>query len=276
MKLTWQDISESEVLTLAAAQKGQTKISPVHAGGFRKTSISVPAGERLELPTFTPLSGFSLIEINVLRDAELAFSLLQNDAALTGSITWIRVTLEERAALNSAVAILGGVASTLVLETELKGEGSHLMEQTIFFADGKETFDIFSNAQLFGKSCVAEVDSRGILAGAAQVRFDGNIRITQTAKGARARLNEHTLLLSNEAKMNAIPGLNIETNDVFANHAASMTRVDEEQLFYAAARGVSEKEATRAIAEGFLRKLYADFGSEREIEKSITQKLAFV
>lgn len=225
---------------------------------------------------FTPVPGFSLIEINVLRDAGLAFSLLQNDAALTGSITWIRVTLEERAALNSAVAILGGVASTLVLETQLKGEGSRLCERTIFFGNENESFDIFSNTELSAPNTSAEVDSRGILAGAAQVRFDGNIRITQAAKGARARLNEHTLLLSSEAKMSAIPGLQIETNDVFANHAASMTRVDEEQLFYAAARGVSEKEATRAIAEGFLRKLYGDFSCEREIEKSITQKLAFV
>lgn len=112
----------------------------------------------------------------------------------------------------------------------------------------------------FGTS---RIFSRGILKDTAKGRYDGNIKIAQSAKKTDAFLEEKTLLLSAGAKSEAIPALEIGTNDVKAAHSASCTRVDDNQLFYAASRGIPEDEAIRLIAEGFLGSLLMKLPDEK-------------
>lgn len=189
------------------------------------------------------------------------------------SMTMIRIFLEREANLESFFAMIGGATSSLFIETHLEGDQSQLCEKTIFFGNGDQIFNMFSNTLMKGKHTQAIVESKGILTDRAQARFDGNIHIFESAKQSNARLNEHTLLLSPEAKMNAIPGLKIDTNDVIATHSASMTRIDDEQLFYASSRGIEEREAVRLIAEGFLAGVYSDLPEAKTIHPFIQEKI---
>lgn len=188
----------------------------------------------------------------------------------------IRIFLESGASLESFYSVIGGKNAKFMVETHLNGDGARLEEKTIFFGNGDQYFEMVSATLMKGKNTEALVQSKGILADQARARFDGMIHIFQAARGACARLNEHTLLLSSEAKMNAIPGLKIETNEVAATHAASMTRVDDEQLFYTGSRGVDEREATRLIAEGFLAGAYRDLPEMEIIYPLIREKICLL
>ena len=77
------------------------------------------------------------------------------------------------------------------------------------------------------------------------------IRITKDAKNSRAYLAEHGMILGKEARADAIPGLEIETNEVKATHSASVAQINDEQIFYLMSRGMSEDEAKKLIIVGF-------------------------
>lgn len=84
-------------------------------------------------------------------------------------------------------------------------------------------------------------------------RVRGNVVVEEKAKNTESFLEERILLLSDKAKAEAIPDLEIKNNQVKCSHAATVGRIDEEQVFYLNSRGVGETEAKKMIAEGFLK-----------------------
>src|SRR3989304_5262475 len=96
-----------------------------------------------------------------------------------------------------------------------------------------------------------KVLSKGVMKDGSKSIFKGMIRIAKDAKNSQSYLGEHSLLLSKEAKSDAIPGLEIETNDVKATHAASVSQIDDEKIFYLMARGLDKDEAKKLIITGF-------------------------
>lgn len=238
----------------------------------QKETLIIPKGEKRN-HSIPVKSGASELEITLEPNSELHLAYIQNGPILGENAKTIRIVLKEGAALHSFFAMLGCARASLKLETHLEGRGSCVTERTLYFGSGEQVFEMTSNTILHAPDTRAEIISKGILSERAKARFDGNIHIQQTAKQAQANLIEHTLLLSREARMNAIPGLKIDTNDVLATHSASMTRVDDEQLFYCKSRGIPEEEAVRLIAEGFLAGLYNKYPLKQNIYQLIQKKL---
>lgn len=238
-----------------------------------KSIIIVQEGETLELPTLHAKPGISVVEIHLKPSSKLRLAYIQNANAGSHSMMTIKISMEREAVCETFAAMIGGTSSSLFMKTSLIGDGASLRERTLYFGYENQIFDMFSITTLEGVGTRAEIESKGILTGSAQARFDGNIHIQQTAKRANARLVEHTLLLSPLAKMNAIPGLKIDTNDVMATHSTSITRIDDEQLFYAGSRGIPEHKAIKLIAEGFLASLYNDPPFVENVDQLIQEKL---
>lgn len=93
---------------------------------------------------------------------------------------------------------------------------------------------------------------RGILTDKSKVKFSGLTRIEHGAKGTDAWLECRLLLLSDQAKGQAIPSLEILENDIKAGHASTAGKISELEMFYLRSRGFSETMARKMIAEGFL------------------------
>jgi len=88
------------------------------------------------------------------------------------------------------------------------------------------------------------------------------IKIGRKAKGASSYLACHGMLLGPDAKANAIPSLEIETNDVKATHAASVSPIDEDKIFYLESRGMDKESAKRMVTLGFFDPLIRSVTSE--------------
>ena len=99
---------------------------------------------------------------------------------------------------------------------------------------------------------LAKTELRGVVADSAFLSFWGKIKIDPNCPGANSFLTERILLLSPEARAEAVPELEILTDDVKCSHAASISSIPEEQLFYLMSRGVSRKEAEKLLVTGFL------------------------
>jgi Fe-S cluster assembly protein SufD len=76
--------------------------------------------------------------------------------------------------------------------------------------------------------------------------------VEENAQHTDAYQTNRNLLLSNEAEADSLPGLEILANEVKCSHGATTSRIDPQELFYLRSRGITEKEAEKLIAVGFL------------------------
>jgi len=93
---------------------------------------------------------------------------------------------------------------------------------------------------------------KGVAEGKAHCKCDGMIEIGADGTGTDTYLTQDVLMLHPTANVDAVPALNINTNDVKASHSATVSRVSPEDLYYFGARGITKKEAQKMYVLGFL------------------------
>ena len=92
---------------------------------------------------------------------------------------------------------------------------------------------------------------RNVIRDSARSVFYGMIRVEPDAQGTDAYQSNNNLMLSDTARADTIPGLEIVANDVRCSHGATVGQMDPEQVFYLQARGLPRREAERLIVHGF-------------------------
>jgi Fe-S cluster assembly scaffold protein SufB len=137
----------------------------------------------------------------------------------------------------------------------MTGRGASSENVEVVFGAGTQRFDAVSNITHIGENTSGHAISKGVVKDKARSLFKGMIRIEKSAKNSRAYLAEHGMILGKDAMADAIPGLEIETNEVKATHSASVSQINDEQIFYLMARGLSEDEAKKLIIVGFFEPL---------------------
>lgn len=145
---------------------------------------------------------------------------------------------------------IGGKYSVNYMELFLNGEGSEGEDNQIFFGRKEQFYSLYSKLMHSVGSSVGNVLVKGALKDKARSHFDGLIKIFPKAQKSNAYLQEHTLLLNPGTKSDAIPGLEISSNDVRCTHSATVSEVDSEKLFYLKSRGIEENEAKKLIVLG--------------------------
>lgn len=135
---------------------------------------------------------------------------------------------------------------------ELVGEGAEA--QIVGAFEGKGRSDITIDIEVRHKAAhtTANTHIRGVLWDRARARITGTIKVYPGAQQTNSFLTEKVLLLGEEARAEAVPNLEIEANDVKCSHAATVGKIDEEQLFYLQTRGLPRQAAERVLVEGFL------------------------
>ena len=96
---------------------------------------------------------------------------------------------------------------------------------------------------------------KGVAANGARVTVDGMVKIGKDARKTDSFLEMRLLLLDKQSSAVAEPKLEIENNDVRASHAATVGKIDEDQLFYLSSRCIDEPDAEKIIVEGFLKEV---------------------
>jgi Fe-S cluster assembly protein SufB len=161
----------------------------------------------------------------------------------------VSIGADSRASVSS-LALGSGILRSR-MNFYLNGRGATAEGFEIFFTDEKQRYDFESNLLHNSPDTTGSTQARGVLKGESQSIFKGMIRIANNAKNSRAYLAHHAMLLERTAKSDGIPGLEILTNEVKATHSASVAQIDDEQLFYLMARGLSADEAKKMVVLGF-------------------------
>jgi Fe-S cluster assembly protein SufB/Fe-S cluster assembly protein SufD len=194
----------------------------------------------------------AVIEIYAKESSEASFVNMQNFDHNVTSITNKKALVERDAKVNWMIGRLGSSTNKTKRDTMLVGEGASVSDTEIFLGNRNQHFDITSNIHHKVPNTKGNVLVKGVLRDSARSVSQGMIKIDKNAQKTDSFLAEHTMLLDPEARSDAIPGLEIEANDVRATHSASVSQIDEEQVFYLKCRGVDEDEAKKLIVLGFL------------------------
>ncbi len=135
---------------------------------------------------------------------------------------------------------------------ELIGPGADVEIGGAFLAENEEKIDVTVIIHHKAPHTRANTTLRGVGRDKARVRFVGRIIIDEDCGDSNSFLTERILLLSDSASAEAIPDLEIKTDDVKCSHAASVSRIPEEHIFYLMSRGISRNAAEEMVVEGFL------------------------
>lgn len=136
--------------------------------------------------------------------------------------------------------------------TLLVGNGSSGHSKTVVVGTGDQTENFTTKVVHFGQNTKGYILKHGVVKDHSTVIFNGIGKIEHGASKADAEQESRLLMLSENARGDANPYLLIDEDDVMAGHAASVGRVDPEQLYYLMSRGITQPEAERLIIHGFL------------------------
>jgi Fe-S cluster assembly protein SufD len=173
----------------------------------------------------------------------------------------------------------GSKSGHVLMSTRLIGEGANARVTGAYAAHGRQHIDFDTTQEHAAPNTTSDLAFRGVLAGRASAVWKGNIIVDPGAQKTDAFQESRNLLLSKRAHADAIPGLEIQANDVRCTHAAAVAQVDPEQLFYLRSRGLPEPEAKQLVIEGFLAALVERFesGPVREtLAEALERRLALV
>jgi len=121
----------------------------------------------------------------------------------------------------------------------------------VFFGEGEQHFDMGITMLHEGEHTASDMLTKGVLKDKGRMVYRGLTDIEHGARFASGFQRENTMLLSEEARSDAIPGLEIDETEVQAGHAATVGQIDRNHLFYLMSRGLPRAEAMRLIVEGF-------------------------
>jgi len=175
------------------------------------------------------------------------------------------------------VALLGGASVTDQVISDHIGQGANSEIAALFFPVAREVVQLTTEVQHNVPHTASQTVVRSIAAGRGRGRYFGNIRIAPHAHGSEASLRDDTLLIGKDAKIDAIPALEIAANDVKAFHGATVGAIDEEHIFYLMSRGIERDAAEKLIALGFFEPAVARFpgeGLRAELRTLLEEKLA--
>jgi Fe-S cluster assembly protein SufD len=180
------------------------------------------------------------------------------------------------ASLQSLVVTLGGRFSRSVVETAIRGEHGSVEMLGLYFAERGQHFDFRTLQDHVAPACMSDLLYKGALRDHSHTVYSGLIRVNEGAAKTDAYQANRNLVLSDEAKADSKPELEILNNDVRCTHGSTVGQIDDEQLFYLQARGINRHEAERLIVKGFFEDV-VDRLSNAEVkallEDAIEQKI---
>jgi Fe-S cluster assembly scaffold protein SufB len=203
---------------------------------------------------------FELMESHIMPNAQCEIVTLQSMDYDTNSFSNRKAYVERDAKMSWSLALFGSQLSRYKVDSIMQGTGALAEDVEIIFGIGNQSFDITSNLIHVAPHTKGKVLVKSVMKDTSQSLFKGMIKILTNAKSTESYLAGHAILLDKGAKSDAIPGLEIESNEVKATHSASVSQIDEKQIFYLMSRGLSEELAKREIVGGFLEPISRKMG----------------
>jgi Fe-S cluster assembly protein SufD len=218
----------------------------------------------------------AVTELVVEDNAHLRYLSVQEHGPRTWHLGLQRALLGRDASVRTSAVSLGGDYARLRSEARLDGQGGESDQLAVYFGDGAQMLDFrtlqdhnapYTRSNLLFKGAV-EDDARSV--------YSGLVRLRRPAQKANAFQTNRNLVLTEGARAESIPNLEIEANDVRCSHASTVGPIDDDQRYYLETRGIAPEEAERLIVLGFFDDVFMRLpvgALTRSLRRSVVEKL---
>jgi Fe-S cluster assembly protein SufD len=241
---------------------------------LRRTLIVLESGARAEVWE-QALSGTpevdgvfnTVVELVVCDGAHLRYVSGQDLSERSWIFGTHRAEVARDAGLDWVALGFGSARGHVRMETRLGGPGAEARVTGAYASHARQHIDFDTTQEHAAPNTTSDLAFRGVLQGRSTAVWKGNIIVDPGAQKTDAFQESRNLLISKRAHADAIPGLEIQANDVRCTHAAAIAQVDPEQLFYLRSHGLPAEVAKQLVIEGFLAALVERFeqGPVREV-----------
>jgi len=247
---------------------------------FPHRLITVKSGSTATL-TETYVGGASsftnaAIQIVVEDNTRLTHYRLQKESANAFHYGVTEVTLGRDATYNSTNINLGGALSRHDIEVKFTAEGSEAWVDGLYMLNGSQHHDTHSIIDHQVPNCTSHQTYKGVLNDRSRAVFNGKVFVRENAHGTDAQQQNKNLLLSNDARVDTKPQLEIFNDDVKCSHGATVGQLEEEELFYLLTRGLPEQRARNLLTYGFAAEIINKIGVESikaELDRAVLDRL---
>ncbi len=267
------------------------RINDQESGQFERTLIIAEEGSKVSYlegctaPAYdTNQLHAAIVELIAHKDAEIKYSTVQNWFAgdsKTGKGGIYNFVIKrglckgERSKISWTQVEAGAAITWKYPSCILQGDYSVGEFYSVALTNGYMQADTGTQMIHRGKNTKSTIISKGISADQSHNTYRGLVRIAPGAKGARNYTQCDSMLVGNRCSANTFPYIEVKNNSGVVEHEASTSKMNEEQLFYLQARGLSLEDAIHMVVNGFCKEVIKELPLEfaQEAQKLLTLKL---
>lgn len=249
------------------------RINNEKTGQFERTLIIADDGadihyvEGCTAPTYSKDSlHVGVVEIVVGKGAHVRYTTIQNWSTNILNLVTQRALVDEDGFMEWVDGNIGSMTTMKYPACVLKGDRSRGATVTIAVGNKGQYQDSGARMIHIGKNTSSSIVSKSVVHNGGTANFRGTVRMHKEAQGAKSHIECDTLILDNISRSDTYPKNEILNEDSFIEHEATVSKINEEQLFYLMSRGLSEKEATQMIVMGFIEPFAKELPMEYAVE----------
>ena len=218
-----------------------------------------------------------IVEIQVMQDASLKFVELQSWGRHVWNFSHERIRVERGGNLDWIFGAIGSRITKNFSELDLAGEGAQGRMSGFYFTDGNQHLDHDTQQNHLAPHTTSDLLFKGALKGKSRSVWQGMIYVAPGAQKTDGYQANRNLVLSDAARADSIPGLEILADDVRCTHGATVGKLEQEPLFYLKSRGIPQAEAEKMVVEGFFDPIFQRIpfeGVRERFQQYIADKMA--
>jgi Fe-S cluster assembly protein SufD len=215
-------------------------------------------------------------EVSLGANAWLEHTRIQRESEQAFHIGLTHVDQQRDSHYRSFSMAVGGALARHNLHSRLNDENVETLLYGLYLTRGEQLVDNHTAIYHDHPNCRSWEVYKGVLDGRSRAVFNGKVFVQPEAQKTDAKQTNRNLLLSDEARVDTKPQLEIFADDVKCTHGATVGRLDDVALFYARSRGVPAAEAQRLLTYAFAAEVMAEVSSDpvrHELERMVRERL---
>lgn len=216
------------------------------------------------------------VQIFVAENANLTHYRVQKDSAEAFHVGATEITLKRGSFYNGTNINLGAKLARHDIHLKFTEEGGEVFVDGLYMLSGEQHSDTHSEIDHAVPNCLSHQTYKGVLNDRSRGVFNGKVFVRENASGTDAQQSNKNLLLSNDARVDTKPQLEIFNDDVKCSHGATVGQLEDEELFYLLSRGLNETLAKNLLTYGFAEEIVNKIGIEsikKELDEAVLNRL---
>ena len=216
------------------------------------------------------------VQIVVHDNANITHYRVQKDALDAFNIGTTEISLGAGSRYDSTNINLGGAISRHDIDLKFTATGGEAFVDGLYMLGGSQHHDTHSIIDHQLPNCISHQTYKGVLNDTSRGVFNGKVFVRENAHGTNAQQSNKNLLLSDTARVDTKPQLEIFNDDVKCSHGATVGQLEEEELFYLLTRGLPETLARNLLTYGFAEEVINKISIEsikRDLDKAVLNRL---